>query len=536
MPKLLKKLLVSALLASQIFATSLLTLTPQINAQETQEWYNPSFQQFAIKVFGGDQTEIFGERYTYAQVLWIEHSLTAIALGDDLSKCLLVRADPSLFEKCLNIAKVGSSSSPILALAAISDSFLETRPASGIQYVADSASKFHLVPEAQAQGFGFQTLRPIQTLWRVSRNASYLLLIIAFIVLAFMIMFRVKISPQAVVTIQSSLPKIALTLILITFSYAIAGFIIDLAYVLIGLLALVIKNAGGTETISQLRIDQLFLQLGGLGRPIFSLFLVLALFLLVILAVFSVAAAGVSGFFTGGGSIFLIAAANGFIILILAVFFIFIAFRILWLLLKTFISILLLIIGGPFLILAGVLPNAGGFRGWIRNLAANVAVYPTVILMIFLSHFFFWSFFPKSLSGSVIVAGQEIIESIPGNPGFNPYLINSGTIDESTAISLPGFGASGGIAGFVIALGLLTLTPSAGNIIKSVLRGRPFDLETGIKQAFGPSRGFGLGGVQYTATEIEKAEQEAFLKRYPNVRQAPPNTTAQILRRFGLIR
>ena len=49
-------------------------------------------------------------------------------------------------------------------------------------------------------------------------------------------MFRAKINPQTVVTIQSAIPKAVVALILVTFSYAIAGLMIDLMYLLIGLI------------------------------------------------------------------------------------------------------------------------------------------------------------------------------------------------------------------------------------------------------------------------------------------------------------
>src|SRR5258708_14361646 len=57
-----------------------------------------------------------------------------------------------------------------------------------------------------------------------------------------MIMFRVKISPQVVVSVQSALPKIAIALVLVTFSYAIAGFLIDIMYVFVGLFSLVFSR------------------------------------------------------------------------------------------------------------------------------------------------------------------------------------------------------------------------------------------------------------------------------------------------------
>jgi len=62
--------------------------------------------------------------------------------------------------------------------------------------------------------------------------------------MAFMIMFRVRISPQTVITVQSALPKIIFTLILITFSYAIAGFLIDLMYVVIGIFSFIVTQGG----------------------------------------------------------------------------------------------------------------------------------------------------------------------------------------------------------------------------------------------------------------------------------------------------
>ena len=73
-----------------------------------------------------------------------------------------------------------------------------------------------------AQGIGFSALTPTLQVWKAFRNLSYFLFIIIFIVVGFMIMFRAQINPQTVVTVQAALPKIVVTLIMITFSYAIA--------------------------------------------------------------------------------------------------------------------------------------------------------------------------------------------------------------------------------------------------------------------------------------------------------------------------
>jgi hypothetical protein len=103
-------------------------------------------------------------------------------------------------------------------------------PASGVMYLADLWHNKFLGKPAYAQGVGFKGLQPILPLWRGFRNVVYLLSSLIFIIIGIMIILRVKISPQAIVTIQSAIPQIITTLILVTFSYAIAGLAIDLMY------------------------------------------------------------------------------------------------------------------------------------------------------------------------------------------------------------------------------------------------------------------------------------------------------------------
>jgi hypothetical protein len=58
-----------------------------------------------------------------------------------------------------------------------------------------------------------------------------------------MIMFRAKLNPQTVISVENALPKIVVALLLITFSFAIAGFLIDLMYISIGIIAVLFSNA-----------------------------------------------------------------------------------------------------------------------------------------------------------------------------------------------------------------------------------------------------------------------------------------------------
>src|SRR3989344_2210894 len=83
-------------------------------------------------------------------------------------------------------------------------------PISGVQYFAGEIQKFNPTQPAYAQTdtVGFQALTPVQGLWTVFRNASYVGFVIVFVIIGFMIMLRAHISPQAVATIQDSIPRL----------------------------------------------------------------------------------------------------------------------------------------------------------------------------------------------------------------------------------------------------------------------------------------------------------------------------------------
>src|SRR5260221_8978048 len=273
MPKIISKLLISVL-TSMILVLSVVPSTMAATTAQSSPgpWYNQNFGQWSTKVFGGDQNEIFGERYTYAQVTWIIHSLVAIVTGPAISSCATASTTGNLttVATCLKGAGVlGMSGGAIPALAGITNTLLNIRPSSGVGYIKDTASRLHIIPQAYAQtGTGFTTLQPIQVLWGVVRDISYALMVVVIIIMAFMIMFRVKISPQVTVSVQSALPKIAIALVLITFSYAIAGFLVDLAYVFVGAFAAMINIAGttGPKAISSIGTPAIFTQLtSGIG-------------------------------------------------------------------------------------------------------------------------------------------------------------------------------------------------------------------------------------------------------------------------------
>lgn len=107
-------------------------------------------------------------------------------------------------------------------------SIVFTPPASSEQYIRYLANNFGIVKPAFAQSSnGFDSLGPLQPLWGASRNVTYLLFVLVFIFIGLGIMLRVKIDPRTVMTLQNQIPRVIIGILLITFSYAIAGLMID---------------------------------------------------------------------------------------------------------------------------------------------------------------------------------------------------------------------------------------------------------------------------------------------------------------------
>src|SRR3990172_488795 len=114
---------------------------------------------------------------------------------------------------------------------------LYTPPLHTADYFQNLAQNFGITKHAfaapPAGGTGFQSLTPLIGIWAAFRNIVYLLLVIVFVVIGLAIMLRVKIDPRTVMTIQNQIPKIIVGILAVTFSFAIAGFLIDMMWVLI---------------------------------------------------------------------------------------------------------------------------------------------------------------------------------------------------------------------------------------------------------------------------------------------------------------
>lgn len=105
------------------------------------------------------------------------------------------------------------------------------------------AQNFGVVKKAYAQGVGFTGLKPLAGTWTVFRNIVYLLFVIVFVVIGFAVMLRIKIDPRTVMTIENQIPKIIIGIVLVTFSFPIAGLLIDFMYVVIYVIINIMSQA-----------------------------------------------------------------------------------------------------------------------------------------------------------------------------------------------------------------------------------------------------------------------------------------------------
>lgn len=156
------------------------------------------------------------------------HTFSCLMTGSSIigQPCLTyISGIPVLSQTNLSGGALGAATSIIGAL------YLNP-PVRTASYLASVGEGMGIVKVANAQvvGSGAGVLDPILKLWQVSRNISYLVMIIIFVIIGLMVMFRQRINPQTVITAQAALPGLVIGLILITFSYFLASLITDVSF------------------------------------------------------------------------------------------------------------------------------------------------------------------------------------------------------------------------------------------------------------------------------------------------------------------
>lgn len=342
--------------------------------------------------------------------------------NDDISAkgCLLL--DDGHCSKALTGGGTGSLMNQNTVFGKVSGTIAQiytTPPANTKMYMAYMRSKMGLVVPAYAQGVGFSGLSPILPLWQVFRNVAYGFLIIVMIFVGFMVMFRMKIDPRTVISVQAALPRIITTVIFITFSYAIVGLLIDLMYVMIFLMVTTIGSTGLID------VQQGYAQLsGGSASALFK-------------AVFTTGASATDELtnILGGGALSAVtyiamgvgaafapvtllataplalasygAGSNPIVYLLVAIALVFTFIRLLLTLINAYINVIISVIFGPIQLMLGAIPNNNAFSSWFRGLVANLAVFPITMGVLLLAQLLsqitstsqIWK--PPGLAGSV---------------------------------------------------------------------------------------------------------------------------------------
>jgi hypothetical protein len=496
----MKKLLFSLL----VLLVTLLSFAPYLSPVKAQEWYSQDPVEWYLKVYDQGMSpanEIFGERYTAAQVQWVIYSviftpfrMASKVVGDDFINCFLKTfsagsADVTtcvggsfqvvgkiidkLGQYVLNLGYMPNNNRSMAAV--ILDS--SDRDISGIGYTKSLINKFSPVSEVKAQGVGYSGLTWVQNYWKGFRDMSYTLLVVVIIVFAFMIMFRVKLSPQTVISVQSALPKVVIAMILITFSYAIAGFAIDLMYVVSGIFALLLKYAGFAKDI-----NAVFGTISGTGVGyaiaggfwVFFEMLGYAI-LFFVAALWSLLTTFASGINLFGMVLSVVFMLLSIWILILCLWY---TIKIPFVMLKTLISIYLSIITAPLQILAGTISPSLGFGAWFKRLMSDILVFPVIGLLFWFAWATLWSAYAQ--------AGLDVKRY------FTSAFGTSDTAWIPEIIGSRGMGHQSGISGLIllgISFGMIVLVPKVPELLKSIFLGEKFTFGTAFGEAAGPIRG-----------------------------------------------
>src|SRR3989344_249889 len=315
---------------------------------------------------------------------------------------------------------------------------------SSIDYLAYVGKNFgfSITRPAYAQGFGAsQAVKPLIPLWSIFRNIAYIIFIVTFLIIGFMIMFRRKLDPQTVVGIQHALPRIIVALLLVTFSYAIVGFMIDLMLLLTNMVATILGNnftfLDQPSSLANNNIFKLIIPITPLGKDLGQIIdnTIRNLF---------------SDEFAGLG--FLEGLSNITVKAVLGIAGVFVMFKIFFMLLASYVHIILSLILGPLQLSLSAIPGNKALSNWFLQLLSNILVFPITFALIFIA--------------SILISQTRI------NPGDIDWQLDTGAIwkQGKLAWAPPLIGTDFATsAGPLLAFGILFTIPTIASSIKAAL-------------------------------------------------------------------
>lgn len=302
-------------------------------------------------------------------------------------------------------------------------------PASGVEWAYSGLQNAGFVPNTYAtDGIGFSALRPLTQIWLMFRNIAFTLIVLFIVIVGFMIMFRFKVNPQTVVSLSNALPRLVITLIMISFSFAIGGFLIDLMYIVT---IFGVKIVG--QTLLPADTQKMFINsitTGGTGRLFDLVFwngetfklggALMSMLPTFINSIIRVIGTGiglwllkkidfVDQYLLKGelGDLATFKGAAGAVIsgvswlVIPSLIFLFfpmllslfvmvftgllVFFRILFMLFAAYLRIVISIIFSPMILLTEIIPGKNAFSKWFKTLVADLLLFPLTLILITLS-------------------------------------------------------------------------------------------------------------------------------------------------------
>jgi len=386
-------------------------------------------------------------------------------------------------------SKIGASGGAVGSVSNLVTAMYSNPPASGTRYLADLGKNLGVVqPAYAATGFGFTKLDPILPVWKAFRNIAYIFFTIIFVVIGFAIMFRLKISPQAVVTIQAAIPRIVLALILVTFSYAIAGLLVDLSYVII-LLVIAFLGSQGVPSIGMDDVPGLQEQFtGGFEAVLKGVAQVVGFGLPFTFAALGGIIGAIVGAFAGGiGALPGAVLGVGLFLLIIGVTVLYLVFKLFMELLKAYLGIIFAIILGPLQIMLGAIPGQSGFGGWIKGLLANILIFPAVAIFLLLGRVL------MKLSTEDLWTPPMF--SFPGTVGLN--LLGQQIGPQINILSA------------IMGLGVLLMVTKVPDMVRDAFKVPAFKYGSAIGEALAP-----VTGATKAAIGIGKSSAETYARQW----------------------
>jgi hypothetical protein len=384
------------------------------------------------------------------------------------------------------------------------------------EYVADILDNIGVpsVSRAYAQGTGYNAMKPFLELWKVFRNLAYSLYIIMFVVVGIMIMLRTKVNAQTIITIQTALPNLLITLLLITFSYAIVGFMIDLMYFLIYFIVYLVSSVGIIDASKSIDRLMSYSAWGVVFEGRNSIISAVTSSLQGILG--SLGTGGIG--FIGG----LISAADNFtqfasfgmmspIYLFVTISFVIAMLKLIVALVKSYVMLIVQTITGPVQILMNAMPGSKAFSTWLKTTASYLLPFPVAACMFIFSAILIGNPKDAILANDWWPGENNTSPALIGAPHQNPFGVK--TLADGQTLWLPPFTLTDSLGGTanpdnadvlaLIGFFVFLMTPSAIKMAQDWLQVKesPYSAEAlsslkagyglGVQQPYGLAKSIG---------------------------------------------